>query len=49
MFGPNIIEQNEFEVDYWKDHRFLRNRRDAFILKKYVSISSLGYCEVNIY
>ncbi|KAL3982143.1 Zinc finger ZZ type family protein [Acanthocheilonema viteae] len=34
IFGINSNERNEFEADYWKDYRFLRNRRGAFVFKK---------------
>uniref|UniRef100_A0A0R3S4J5 RING-type E3 ubiquitin transferase n=1 Tax=Elaeophora elaphi TaxID=1147741 RepID=A0A0R3S4J5_9BILA len=34
IFGTNSNERNEFEADYWKDYRFLRNRRNVFVLKK---------------
>ncbi|EFO25553.2 hypothetical protein LOAG_02929 [Loa loa] len=34
IFGTNSNERNEFEVDYWKDYRFLRNRRGVFAQKK---------------
>uniref|UniRef100_A0A915PYI7 RING-type E3 ubiquitin transferase n=1 Tax=Setaria digitata TaxID=48799 RepID=A0A915PYI7_9BILA len=34
IFGTSTNEQNEFEGDYWKDYRFLRNRRSIFVLKK---------------
>ncbi|VDK81638.1 unnamed protein product [Litomosoides sigmodontis] len=31
IFGTNSNERNEFETDYWKDYRFLRNRRGVFL------------------
>lgn len=36
IFGINSNERNDFEMDYWRDYRFLRNRRGVFVLKKYV-------------
>ncbi|VIO86678.1 Uncharacterized protein BM_BM7523 [Brugia malayi] len=38
MFGASSNERNEFETDYWKDYRFLRNRRSVFVLKKTIDI-----------
>lgn len=35
VFGSSSNDRNEFEADYWKDYRFLRNRRGVFVLKKY--------------
>ncbi|KAM3726305.1 Uncharacterized protein ACO02O_03074 [Dirofilaria immitis] len=34
IFGTSSNERNEFGADYWKDYRFLRNRRSVFVLKK---------------
>ncbi|OZC05242.1 zinc finger, ZZ type [Onchocerca flexuosa] len=34
IFGTGSNERNEFGTDYWKDYRFLRNRRGVFVLKK---------------
>uniref|UniRef100_A0A1I8E8L3 RING-type E3 ubiquitin transferase n=1 Tax=Wuchereria bancrofti TaxID=6293 RepID=A0A1I8E8L3_WUCBA len=44
MFGASSNERNDFEADYWKDYRFLRNRRSVFVLKNYRSIDVLPEC-----
>ena len=41
--GPLNAAMNEketFDNEYWKNTRFLHNRRDAFLLRKYVIIDS---------
>ncbi|EJW86130.1 hypothetical protein WUBG_02960 [Wuchereria bancrofti] len=38
MFGASSNERNDFEADYWKDYRFLRNRRSVFVLKKSIDV-----------